>query len=217
MKIDKLILFTSQISEQLHFYESILGFECLKKSTEEFELIVGDSSLVFRYKEKAEPYHFAFNIPAFSAKKAYECFADKVNLLPWNGEEIIQFKNWKAEALYFYDADKNIVELIAREAVDKESDSKFNTRSVLGISEIGIGTTDIRDIFNAIDHICPIKIYDGGLDRFCALGDEQGLFIVANTNNKTWMPTGESIKVVDFEIYGTYNFRYENGKINVIL
>lgn len=217
MKIEKLILFSSNLKGQLHFYEHVLGFECLQKSATEVEFRIGNSILAFHYKEKSDLYHFAFNIPAFSVEAAHRWLTGKVDFLTWEGEDILLFNDWKAQAIYFKDADGNIVEFIARDAVGFQNENTFSTKSVLNISEIGIGSSNIPEIVNALNAIKPITLFDGNIERFCALGDEEGLFIVANSNLKTWMPTGDTIMTADFEIYGTYNFSFNNGKINVIL
>jgi len=50
-------------------------------------------------------------------------------------------------------------------------------------------------------------------DRFCAVGDENGLFIVVNNELKKWFPTGDLIEQSDFKIRGDFNFNYTNGEI----
>ena len=46
-------------------------------------------------------------------------------------------------------------------------------------------------------------IYDGTLQRFAAIGDEEGLFIIVN-HNKKWMPTNDLAQLIDFE--GIFEF-----------
>jgi len=45
-----------------------------------------------------------------------------------------------------------------------------------------------------------LNIYDGDLERFCAVGDEHGLFICVNYEIKDWFPTGDKAFASDFEI-----------------
>lgn len=62
---------------------------------------------------------------------------------------------------------------------------------LLELSEIGVAVNDIEPIFNAFTKMVGIQKYDGGFKRFCAVGDENGLFICINKNAKGWYPTGD--------------------------
>ena len=127
---------------------------------------------------------------------------------------VSDFSNWKAKAIYFYDADHNIMEFIARERIDIESDVAFTPRTILSISEMAIATTDIKPVYEAINNIKPIPIFDGSFERFCALGNDEGLFILINKTIKKWYPTNDDEAFTsDFIIKGDYNFCFEDGKI----
>ncbi|MCB9211698.1 MAG: VOC family protein, partial [Ignavibacteriales bacterium] len=80
------------------------------------------------------------------------------------------------------------------------SQEKFSKESILYISEIGIPTLDISKVFNKINDESDLEIYDGDFERFCAIGNETGLFIVMNYLVKKWMPTMEEGKPSPFEI-----------------
>ena len=213
MKIEALTILTTDIEQQRHFYSEILGFECLSYDVTSLTMKIGESLLSFRSSSTALRYHFAFNIPARSMQPAQDWLRRRVKLLSLDGKERFIFKDWNAEAIYFYDPDGNIVEFIAREATGYGDHTSFSASQVVNISEVGIGTTDIPEIVNQLNAMEPIALFDGDLKRFCALGDDEGLFIIANPKVKTWMPTGDMIEQAEFEIRGTYNFRYKNGKI----
>ena len=213
MKIKEVILFTRSIQNQKKFYKTILGFELLEDAPEEISIKVGESKLTFKFKEDAKPTHFAFNIPSNAIYDAFIWLRKRTEVLDYEGEKIAEFINWKAKAIYFYDADKNIVELIARERINKESDVAFTAYSVLSISEMGIVTEDIEGIYNDINHIKPIYVFDGDFNRFCAMGDDFGLFIVIDKTKKKWNPMDDEAYTSDFIIKGDYNFSYLNGKI----
>ncbi|MDD7886522.1 hypothetical protein [Flavivirga sp. 57AJ16] len=62
-----------------------------------------------------------------------------------------------------------------------------------------------------------IPFFSGDLMRFCALGNEEGLFILINKILKKWYPTQEEAFTSNFIIRGDYNFSFENGEIKELL
>ncbi len=213
MKIKEVILYSSNIQKQKRFYKSVLGFEQLVDSQEKLSFRAGKSILSFQNKEDFKPSHLAFNIPNNAINDALIWLRNKTEILDCDGEKIADFSNWNAKALYFYDADKNIIEFIARERINIESDESFSSRLIVSISEMAIATTSIESIYNTINAIRPISIFDGNFNRFCALGNDEGLFIVINKNIKKWYPTMETAYTSEFIIKGDYNFAFSDGKI----
>ena len=199
MKIKKLILFTSQLTKQIHFYHKTLGFSLLDKGIDYAEFTTGDSILRFEKRSVSTPYHFAFNIPSNQIQNSANWLRERRQIIPDEGLEVIPFDFWNAEAVYFYDADNNIVEFIARKNLKVESKEKFSPQSILNISEIGVPVNDIRPIFNHLNIELSLEIYSGNVERFSAIGDEEGLFIVINKiKKKTWYPTNDSPTSSDF-------------------
>ena len=213
MQIKKVILFTNNIQKQKQFYKTILEFEQIEDSSEEISFKAGTSILSFQYKEDFKPSHLAFNIPSNAIYDALIWLHKRTEVLDCEGEKIANFINWKAKAIYFYDADNNIMEFIAREQIDKESDFAFTARTILSISEMAIAIDNIEAIYNSINKIRPIPIFDGDFTRFCALGNDEGLFILVDKNKKKWYPTMEDPFTSDFIIKGDYNFAFTNGKM----
>ena len=125
MKIKEVILFTNNIQNQKRFYKSVLGFEQLLDSSDKISFKAGESVLSFKFSEKAKPYHMAFNIPSNAINDALIWLQKRIEVLDCEGEKIADFSSWKAKAIYFYDADKNIMEFIARERINIESDFAF--------------------------------------------------------------------------------------------
>ena len=115
--------------------------------------------------------------------------------------------------MYFYDADKNIMEFIARKNLGIESSEPFSAKSVLSISEMAIATINMEAVYKSISDIKEIPIFDGDLSRFCALGNDEGLFVLINKTIKKWHPTQEEVYSSDFIIKGDYNFSFLNGRI----
>ena len=213
MQIKEVILFTNNIQKQKQFYKTVLEFEQIEDSLEKISFKAGKSVLTFQYKEDIKPSHVAFNIPSIAITDALIWLQKRTEVLDCEGEKIADFSNWKAKAIYFYDADNNIMEFIARERIEIESDFAFTPRAILSISEIAIATNNIETIYETINKIKPIQNFDGDFTRFCALGNDEGLFIIVDKNKKKWYPTMEEIFSSDFIIKGDYNFAFTNGKI----
>lgn len=219
MLIQKLTLFTNTIAKQKEFYRTVLGLEQLVDTNETISFKTGSSILTFQYKADFNPSHFAFNIPSNAINDALYWLRNRAEIIinQDSGKPITNILKWKAKSIYFYDANNNILEFIAREAVDLESDMAFNTNTILSISEIGIVTDDIPKLYQRINFIKSIPIFDGDLSRFCALGNYEGLFILVDKNKKTWYPTNDEALTSDFIITGDYNFSFINHEIKELL
>ena len=217
MKIKELIIFTNNLDQQIDFYSTILELPIVNSTPESTSLKIGDSILTLQYKRNTVPYHFAFNILSNMEKKALYWLKERVDVLSFDKNEIIDFSNWNAKAIYFYDLDKNIVEFIARKNLNSNSDLKFSSKSILNISEMGLVTNEIQNTFNKLNKIRNIEVFSGDFERFCAVGDDNGLFILVNNNLKKWFPTGDLIQQSDFKMKGDFNFEYTNGEIIEIM
>ena len=217
MKIKQIILFTDNIERQKQFYSDILDFELVFSSKDRIDFNVGQSILSFQYKAQFKPSHVAFNIPSNAIEEALQWLQNRVEILTYDDNKIADFESWNAKAIYFYDADKNIMEFIARNDLNVESDEIFSSKSVLSISEMAIATNNIERVYNAITKINEIPIYSGDMSRFCALGNEEGLFILIDKTVKKWFPTQEDAYTSDFIITGDYNFHFENGEIKALV
>jgi catechol-2,3-dioxygenase len=220
MKIKRLKIFTSILSEQKEFYQNILGLSLVYKAENSCCFQVGDSQLILEYKAGATPYHYAINIPSNKEKEALNWLKSRLDILLDNEREIQHFDSWNARAIYFYDKDKNIVEFIARKNLDNKSDNPFDQNSLLEISEIGMPTIHIHKQFEVLHSQIGIGIYDGGFERFCAIGDEYGLFICIDKTAKNWYPTNDPAHSSDFEALVKYNslefeLHFKNGTLRV--
>lgn len=198
MNFKRLTLYSARIDAQCEFYTQVLGFSLLEKDETHFTVRVGKTILEFVYKETVDIYHFAFNIPSNQEKEALNWLKERTNVLPYDGDELIDFPNWNAKAMYFYDADGNILELIARKNLQEDYQTPFSVDSVLEVSEIGLPADNLKAIYNSIGEQFPIPIYSGSLDQFCAMGDERGMLIVVDKNRKKWLPNDEEAKPAPF-------------------
>lgn len=212
MKIEELTLYTCNLISQREFYSTLFEFEIISQDAKHCSFNTGQSILTFEYREKSSTYHFAFNIPSNDIKKAQAWLNDRVELLLFDTDEIINFNSWNAKALYFYDPDNNIVEFISRKKININNNQPFSSKSVLSISEIGIASTNMKQSFKIINSFNPIELYSGNFERFCALGNDEGMFILVNPAVKKWFPNDDIIEQSDFEIKGDYNFKFRNGE-----
>tara|TARA_R110002049_G_scaffold281369_1_gene460930 strand:+ start:5688 stop:6359 length:672 start_codon:yes stop_codon:yes gene_type:complete len=221
MKIQELKLFTSKIKAQAEFYSQVLELSIIDRSDNHVSFQIGKSILHFEYDQAATPYHFAINIPSNKENEALKWLKSRLEILKDGQDEIINFNAWNAKAIYFYDQDNNIMELIARKNLNNTLDGKFGSDQLLEISEIGVPTPDIESEFQNLSSILDIPIYDGGFGNFCAVGDENGLFIFINKDSKNWYPTQDKAFPSAFELKLSqkgkiYGIGFKNGKIDVL-
>lgn len=200
MEIKELKTFSSKVEKQTAFYNQLLGLEVIESKNDSTSLRIGKSILKIEYKVNATPYHFAINIPSNKILEALGWLKGKAEILRDGTNEIHNFDNWKAKSLYFYDEDRNIVELIARQNLNILSNCNFNSTLFIELSEIGLATTNIKKEVRYLQSDVGLTIYDGGSERFCAVGSENGLFICVDKNKKKWFPTNDKAFSSSFEI-----------------
>jgi len=200
MKIKHLKLYSSNLHQQVSFYGETLGLHVLEQSEDSAVIAMGETCLNLIESKEATPYHFAINIPCNQEIQALNWVTNRVEVLKDGDAEIQDFENWNAKAIYFYDRDKNIVELIVRKNLENSSDKPFGSDSLIAVSEIGLPVKDIGTVYQVLRQKAGLNIYDGDLERFCAVGDEHGLFICVNYEIKDWFPTGDKAFASDFEI-----------------
>jgi catechol-2,3-dioxygenase len=215
MKIEKLEIATADIEKQLHFYRDLLGLKIRNQEERSFEIAIGFSILKFRQDTNFTPYHIAIHIPDKQEGIALTWLKSRVSVLKNNLDEIVDFSAWDAKSIYFYDEDKNIMEFIARRDFNKPFSEVFSVKSLLGIAEIGLATNNIEEKFNFLQQNCGLNIFDGNFEKFCAIGDHQGLLITINKNLKAWFPSGDEAFSSDFRIkFSHKGFNYDLDFIN---
>ncbi len=220
MKIQKLELISNNLEKQKEFYREILSLEIIEEAIDFVSFRIGQSILILKKGRVDAPYHYAINIPSNQEQEAYQWLKDRVEVLKDGRNELQYFDFWDAYAIYFLDADQNIVELIARRTLNSYSNEEFSQKSMLGISEIGIATEDIGKVYEWLRTTVGLSIYSGSVDRFCAIGDEDGMFIVVNSIlKKKWYPTNVEPVGLDFRIklennQELHSLEYSDGKWN---
>ncbi len=200
MYIDELFILARNSPGQKDFYSNILGLELFGETATRFSIRMGRSVLHMEYAAEATPYHFAVNIPSNQVPAALQWLHQRVVILKDGDREIQEFTAWNARAMYFYDPDGNIVELIGRRDLQNQSERDFGPDGFLALSEIGIPTKDIESIYTQVNQVAGINIYSGNFINFCALGDPDGLLICLNKNAKGWFPTNDTAHPSEFRM-----------------
>jgi catechol-2,3-dioxygenase len=221
MKIEILKLYTSNLQEQLQFYRDVLELPVKKKTENTFEVQVGYSVLEFEEVEEATVYHIAFHISARREEQALKWLEQRLEVLKDGSDKIVDFPGWNAKSVYFYDADKNIVEFISRREFFVSETEGFSEEDIVGISEIGLATDDVEEKFRFLNSNCGLQKFTGDYERFCATGDDEGLFIIINKNIKDWIPTGDTAHASPFKIVfsvekASYRVTFQNDRIKLL-
>ena len=178
------------------FYKKTLEFSVADPGDSRFIIQTNNTRLIFEEtNNKSEDpfYHFAFNIPSNKINEAYEWLKKRTEPL-WIEDYksyIADFKNWNAKSVYFLDPAGNIAEFIARADINDVADEPFSSKHIRNVSEIGLvfpGQTFKQSIDKLIaDYHLPYFIKQPPLESFCAIGDDEGLFIIV-PENRSWYP-----------------------------
>lgn len=190
MKMFELQLKCNDLAQAHAFYHGVMKLPVLESTADLLVLQAGSTRLAFEQESGWQgKYHFAFEIPENQINEAAAWITGKAILATLNGQTIFNSSTrWNANMVYFYDLAGNILELIARHRQPNASTEPFSERSILGISEIGLTTTNVKQTVQWLEDTLGIAVYDGaGSDTFSAVGDELGLFIVVK-EGRNWYP-----------------------------
>ena len=217
MKVTFLKIFTSRTQEQKRFYEDVLDLKVLDQGSS-FSIQIGFTEIEFVEDAKARPYHLAFHIPGGTEKEALEWLKSRTGILKNQGDEITNFPAWNARSVYFYDAGQNILEFISRRDFLVQEKQGFSQERILGVSEIGLATDAVKEKFEFLSAKLGLEKYSGDTRRFCATGDDEGLFIVIDKNRKDWIPTGDKAFASAFEVRlstdtGIFDLAFKNDRL----
>jgi hypothetical protein len=168
--------------------------------------------LEFEENTQATPYHFAFDIPVNMVQDAFNWLDNKVVLLSDGDDRLIQFENWNAQSMYFYDPDQNIVEFIARKNKGITKKGKFSCSKILALSEIGLSSQDLGKFAALLKGTADVGMYSGDLNRFAAIGNEEGLVIAVQPDLKDWFPNNDKVMNSPFELV----FRHSNKSYKLL-
>ncbi len=201
MKILELNLFCNDLKSLNDFYISNFDLALLSESENTLTVLIGKSKLTFKQNTGIESpyYHFAINIPENQINEAINWLKPKVKLIENEGSPLINFPNWNAHSVYFYDPAGNIVELIARHDLNNASNEPFSAKSLLNISEVGMPVPDVKVFHDMLNEKFGEKLWSGNLETFAAMGDQEGLFIVV-TPHRNWYPTDKPCNIYPLKV-----------------
>lgn len=190
MQIRKVRLKTGDLAAVRNFYHTTLMLPLVGEGADSLTVQAGTTHLTFVYAAGWQGrYHAAFDVPENRIAEAAGWIKTRARLATLNGETILQSSDhWNANMVYFYDAEGNILEFIARHNQPNRSNAPFDENSIIAVSEIGLGTRDVRATAASLCTQLGLAVYDGaGSDTFTAVGDEQGLVIVVK-EGRSWYP-----------------------------
>ncbi|MGL5891472.1 MAG: VOC family protein [Bacteroidia bacterium] len=195
MRITALTISTAFVDECRRFYVDQLGFQEheVVGGSDGLALQAGHTRLTFVPGTSDAQYHFAFNVRPDQIENAAEwLLRNGVELIPDpNGKgHFIDFPNWKARSVYFYDPAGNIVEIIARAALKPAGNApKFSAASLISISEIGLVTDDLAAYRDWLSNVHGITgfVRHQNTDEFSALGDDEGLLLLVAPGRNWFM------------------------------
>src|SRR5690606_27283524 len=166
--------------------------QLVSKGQNSISFLAGQSTLTFIKSNKLHPkYHFAFNIPHNKLDEAILWATSRLKLLENADNGIVaNFESWNAKAIYFYDNNQNILELIARFDLHNSTEKPFDISSIQSISEIGIVADTPIQLADQLVKENNLYFFEKGSksEKFATLGNDNGLFIIVETNRK-WYPT----------------------------
>jgi len=189
MKIREIILGTHNITATAVFYTQSLQLPVISEGGRHISLQAGSSILTFEQQETATPpiYHIAFNIPHNQLQEAIQWLQNFTTLLPvTDSSHIADFSNWNAHAVYFYDNNGNLLELIARHGLENASAQLH----IDCISELGVVTENPTAYADQLISRYGLTVFSRQprLEQFTALGDDNGLLIIVK-EGRNWFPT----------------------------
>lgn len=191
MNIIEVELLSNNLALTEKFYTEVLGLQpYLKHHQSALFFMVGYTRLIFRKAENINPvYHFAIDVPNNLFKEAYKNIKQKVSLLDIDGvDDIAHFTNWDAESFYFYDNNRNIVEVITRYGNAAHASPPFSSASYIALSEISIVTADVPALARRLqkEHGIPAFYRQPPSGTFTVSGDDNGLFILAQKGRESY-------------------------------
>lgn len=102
-----------------------------------------------------------------------------------------------------------------------KNDAEFDQHSILGISEIGLPTTDIEATNQLLEEKTTSKFWKGDFEKFGTNGSDEGKILLPNYFIKTtWFPTTDTITPTPFSAILENENHYSkvifnNNKLNI--
>lgn len=177
---------TNRLEAVVDFYAVAMKLSIESRSGSHVCFRAGDSLLGFRRSKRRSIYHFAFNVSPDRLEEAVKLLRVWVDPIFSQATERIRFENWRADSYYFFDPVGNVIELIAREQLPPGSDGES---IFVNVGEVGLALRPFVEERDQIAAATGLQVFRGSVsDDFTALGEEQGLLILAK-EDRVWYPT----------------------------
>lgn len=201
MRILELGLRAQNLRRQREFYVDLLGLPLLEETPTQLTLQAGATRLRFSAgRGDAGVYHFAFTIAENKLAEAKGWLGARLKLLEHGGENSFRAQaSWNAEMLYFYDADGNVAEFIARHELNTSSPDPFGPEHIRSVSEIGYAVPDVEATVQRLTGELGLEPYGETSAAFVSLGDVEGLLIVV-AEGRNWFPTERAATLLPLEL-----------------
>lgn len=191
MKLRRLQLKAANLAAQAAFYREVLRLP-VEADGERVVVTAGHSEIEFTQAAEGEKpfYHFAFTIPENRLEGAMEWLEPRCRIenIKKSRRKTIQFRNWDAEACYFFDPAGNILEFIAHHPLGNGVGAPFSEEHILHVSEIGLVVPSVPDTEALVGKTLGLGPYRGSSENFAPLGDINGVLIVV-PQERIWLPT----------------------------
>jgi catechol 2,3-dioxygenase-like lactoylglutathione lyase family enzyme len=190
MELVEITLASVQPQTQRSLYGGVLGLD-VSGAADGLAVQIGATRLVFE-AGPASPQHFAIRIPSAAYADALAWLAERVELLT-DGEagHAFAFPDWNADAAYFRDPDRNVVELIAHHDLPEPYRPPFRPGSMLAVCEVGVPADDVGAHLEALEQGTGARCWSGDGVSFAAAGDKRGSLIVVR-RGRVWYPTTDA-------------------------
>ena len=179
------LLTQASLGRMKMFYVDTIGFSLISYSSTRLIMQGGLTRITFEQIENAQTrpfYHFAFNIPENKIQSAFEWQRKLTPIIHPSPtgplDEITHFPHWDAHSIFFLDPAGNLVEYIARHALDNSRKGPFTTQDILYASEIGFIANDVKSTGDLLLKHLKLKEYRPLTNNFWPIGDEHGLLLL---------------------------------------
>jgi catechol 2,3-dioxygenase-like lactoylglutathione lyase family enzyme len=175
---------------QRSLYGEVLGLK-VSDPAGALTVQIGATRLVFT-DGPSSPQHFAIRIPSAANADALSWLAERVELLAdGDGGRAFAFPDWNADAVYFRDPDRNVVELIAHHDLPEPYRPPFGPGAMLGVCEVGVPVDDVGEYLESLERGMGAQRWSGDGVSFAAAGDKRGSLIVVR-RGRVWYPTADA-------------------------
>ena len=190
MELVEVRLGSARQDAQRSLYGEVLGLE-VSDPAGALTVQIGATRLVFE-PGPSSPQHFAIRIPSAAYADALGWLAERVELLvDGDGGQAFAFPDWNADAVYFRDPDRNVVELIAHHDLPEPYGPPFGPGSMLCVCEVGVPVDDVGAYLESLERRTGARRWSGDGVSFAAAGDKRGSLIVVR-RGRVWYPTKDA-------------------------